>query len=506
MDVDDFGDLCMGCMKDKGNSACCPQCGYRPDPQRNVFALPYQTILNNKFLVGRILGHPGGFGITYLALDLVLHTPLAIKEYLPRGLAVRDTLNLKVVPHGGEDSERFSYGMGQFLQEARTLCKFSHPNVVRVREFFQQNNTAYLAMDYYEGISLTEYLGRNGGKLPEATALAFILPILDGLAEIHAKGFLHRDIKPANIYLTQGGSPILLDFGAARQALGGHGAQTLSVILTPGFAPFEQYLERAEFGPSTDIYAVGATLYYLLTGERPQEATHRCRRDEVLPPEQLESSITPAVGQAIMRALAIEPEQRPQTIQEFKALLLAGGAAAPAPRPTPPPPPERSTPGRLRLICRECGERNTVPTDISLSLLGCAGCGASLAPPSTRKRLPAWVWPALGAASGVGALVAVAGLAWFEPAGMEGSGGMAEAARQPSATPGPPQGLQSGSNPLYPPPQNAIDLCQGKALDAVCWIQPPDREAEPGRCRQVHAYFACVPDSFLGGAGGPIPP
>lgn len=468
MDVDDFGNLCMGCMRDKGESPACPQCGYQMERDRSPFTLPYQSILNNKFLIGRILGKPGGFGVTYLALDLVLHTPVAIKEYLPRELVARNANSLKVTPHTGGDGERFGYGLNQFLQEARTLCKFSHPNVVRVREFFAQNNTAYFAMDYYEGISLEEYRRRNGGKLAEAAALNLIMPILDGLAEVHAKGFLHRDIKPSNIYLTNNGVPILLDFGAARFALHGQGARTMSVILTPGFAPFEQYLEKAEFGPTTDIYAIGATLYYLLTGEKPQEATGRYRKDELLPPHELVPAITPNTSQAILRALAIEPEQRPQTVQEFKALLLPDGAMEFIPAPTS----SRSAPDRL----------------------------------NPQVSSPKW-WRG----GVIGAVLLLAwGLARFGPTDQ------AQVAAPPppaGMTDGGPNGHGPGVHPgferpmgapPYPPPQTAIDACQGKAVGDSCQLQPPGRAAESGTCYQIHAYFACVPAGLPAPPSGPV--
>ncbi|MGZ8218955.1 serine/threonine protein kinase [Methylomagnum sp.] len=499
MDVDDFGNLCMGCMRDKGDSVGCPQCGYQLDRDRSPFALPYQAVLNNKFLIGRILGKPGGFGMTYLALDLVLHTTVAIKEYLPRELVARNANSFKVVPHSGVDGERFSYGLGQFLQEARTLCKFSHPNVVRVREFFEQNNTAYLAMDYYEGISLEEYRRRNGGKLNETTALALMTPIMDGLLEVHAKGFLHRDVKPSNIYLTNTGIPILLDFGAARLALHGHGARTLSVILTPGFAPFEQYLEKAEFGPTTDIYAIGATLYYLLTGEKPQEAAGRYRRDEMVPPHELTPTITLRTSFAVMRTLAIEPEQRPQTIQELKALLLPDGPMTSIPVPVP----SRPAPGRLNLACSNCGTANSIPGDISPTLLRCVSCGENLGPSAEKRRVLKWWWGGLLGS----VLVLVWGLARFGPTDQSRitdipsdrltDGGPTE--RGPGIHPE----FDRPADPPYPPPQTAIDACQGKAVGMACQLQPPGRAAEPGTCYQIHAYFACVPNGFPAPFSGP---
>jgi serine/threonine protein kinase len=314
----------MGCMQPKGEAEICPHCGYHIEKQRNPMVLPYQAVLNNKFLIGRILGNPGGFGVTYLAWDLVLHTTVAIKEYFPRSLAMRDTDHSTIILHNAKEEEQFSHGLEQFLREARTLAQFSHPNIVRVREFFQQNNSAYLVMDYYEGVSLEEFVQRKGGKISEHLALSIMLPILDGLREVHQKKVLHRDIKPANIYLTKGDVPILLDFGAARFAIG-QKSQALSVILTAGFAPFEQYLpEPGELlGPWTDIYACGATLYAITTGTFPQNAINRHQKDNLLSPSQIVPTLTPQLSRAIIAALTLDAEQRPQTIQAFQALLLS---------------------------------------------------------------------------------------------------------------------------------------------------------------------------------------
>ena len=328
--------LCMGCMADKGVNGVCPQCKYREEDNRSPLVLPYRTILNEKFLIGKVLGKPGGFGITYLGWDLILQTTAAIKEYLPREFAARDRDGTTVVPFSQEDKQTFSYGLAQFLQEAQTLVTLNHPNVIRIREFFRANNTAYLVMDYCKGVSLEEYLYRKGGKLPENVALKIMLPVLAGLNEVHRKGFLHRDIKPNNIYLTQENKVVLLDFGAARVAMGEH-SKSLSVVLTPGFAPYEQYHSRGKQGPWTDIYACGATLYYLLTGIKPVDAIARYQHDDLVPPERLIPGLSAPVNQAILHALAVEAAARPQSIQDFQRVLLAKS------KEPPPPPPDEQT-------------------------------------------------------------------------------------------------------------------------------------------------------------------
>ena len=269
--------LCPGCFAEKGRVAVCPFCGYDEAERRTPLVLPHRTVLNGQFVVGKVLGKPGGFGITYLGWDINLATPVAVKEYLPRDYAGRDSDHASVMAHSREDASLFRFGLEQFLQEARTLARFDHPNVVRTRSFFEQNGTAYLVMDYLQGVNLSEYLNAKGGRLSEQQAAEIMLPILDGLQEVHAKGFLHRDIKPQNIYVTSNGRPILLDFGAARQAMGER-SRSLSVVLTPGFSPYEQYHRRGEQGPWTDIYALAATYYYLLTGHAPPDAPTIKRR------------------------------------------------------------------------------------------------------------------------------------------------------------------------------------------------------------------------------------
>ena len=312
--------FCPGCFQDKGASAICPACGYDERSRLSPIALPPRSLLNDNYVIGRVLGRPGGFGITYLGYDLSLETRVAIKEYLPRDMAGRDDDHRTVVLHSQDDTESFTYGLEQFLKEARTLAKFNHPRVVRVRAFFQANATAYLIMDYIEGISLAEFLERLDGPLTEQQALDVMLPILDGVGVVHSQGFLHRDIKPQNIYLTSARQPILLDFGAARLAMG-EKSRSLSVILTPGFAPYEQYHRRGEQGPWTDIYACAATLYYMVTRQAPPDALEREKGDTLEPPDKIQPGLSSHFCRAILQALATEPAARPRSVAEFRALL-----------------------------------------------------------------------------------------------------------------------------------------------------------------------------------------
>ncbi len=338
----DIAQLCAGCFKTLKQPNVCPACGYDPNAPRSPLALGPGTTLNEQFYIGRVLGKPGGFGITYLGWDLRLATRVAIKEYLPRDLAGRATDRATVAAHTNEDGELFRFGLEQFLREARTLAQLDHPNIVRVRQFFEANETAYLVMDYYDGMSFAEYLGEKGGRIDEAAATQLLLPILDGLRAIHAKGFLHRDIKPENIYLAQtstgGVRPLLLDFGAARQAMSER-SRSLSVVVTEGYAPFEQYHRSGNQGPWTDLYAAAAVLYRAVTGVVPPEATERRDEDKLQPATAY--GVSAHLSDALGQALKVAVKDRLPSVTAFQSML--------SPPATPPGPPLiRHTPRELR--------------------------------------------------------------------------------------------------------------------------------------------------------------
>ena len=278
----------------------------------------------NWYRIDEILGQ-GGFGITYLAFDTNLDEHVAIKEYLPLELAVREG-DHSVYPVSEDHSGHFEWGLERFITEARTITRLKHPNLVRVRAVFEANNTAYMVMDYEHGESLDRLLKRRR-TLDEPELLDIVYPLLEGLDEVHAAGFVHRDIKPANIFIRANGSPVLLDFGSARQALFGE-TRTLTTLVSPGYAPFEQYHARGDKqGPWTDIYGLGATLYRAVTGVAPMDAIERSEASH-----SGETSMTSAseLGRgvyteqflvAIDHALAFRPEDRPRSIQEWEAQI-----------------------------------------------------------------------------------------------------------------------------------------------------------------------------------------
>jgi serine/threonine protein kinase len=271
----------------------------------------------------------GGFGITYRAEDKDLHELVAIKEYLPSDLAQRQG-DSTVTARSKFFEKDFEWGLNRFLDEAITLAKFRHNHIVRVKQYFKQNGTAYLVMEYEDGPSLEDVLNRST-SLSEAETKRILYPILDGLKKVHEQAYLHRDIKPSNIIVRDNnGGPVLIDFGAARQAIGPK-TQAITAILTPGYAPLEQYSPDDNQGPWTDIYALGAVAYRCLTGEKPPYATMRVRKDPLVPISvAAKSPVSPEFAHAIEWALRLEETARPKTIDEFIA-AMSSGAQAPAP-------------------------------------------------------------------------------------------------------------------------------------------------------------------------------
>lgn len=340
----DVSELCVGCMGAKGSTPICQECGWddRREPDLPV-TLPHRTVLRDQYVFGRALGH-GGFGITYIGWDLNLNMKIAVKEFLPGDLATRSGDSRTVTPYSGQQ-EYFDYGLSKFLDEARALARFhDHPNIVTVLNFFREHGTGYLVMSYLPGRTLLEYLRSHDGKVTPRTATKVLLPVLDALREVHGEGMLHRDISPDNIYLTDAAQVKLIDFGAARYAIGAK-SKNLSVVLKPGFAPWEQYQSKGDQGPWTDVYAVGATMYRAVTGKIPPPAPDRIDSDELVPPSTLGFEIDPSIERAMMTTLSVKTKQRYKTVEEFQApLLKAIQTAAPASASVQPPASPSATP------------------------------------------------------------------------------------------------------------------------------------------------------------------
>lgn len=283
-----------------------------------------------EYEVIKLLGRPGGFGMTYLAVDVHLGKSVALKEYLPVDYAVRAEGN-SVSLRSRQDRDAFEWGRAAFLREARVLARFKHRNVVSVHRFFEANGTAYIVMEYVQGETLGERFLREG-QIEQEALCQLLLPIFDGLAHVHAEGVLHRDVKPDNIVITTAGVPVLIDFGAARNELGNRSRSAMNAYTT-GYAPIEQYSDHHLQGPWTDIYALGAIAYRAIAGRKPLDAIARMTGAHMASADELGAGrYTPEFLQAVNWALQIKPADRPTDLAQWREAILRGGMVGPAPQ------------------------------------------------------------------------------------------------------------------------------------------------------------------------------
>ena len=293
--------VCGNCFQESVNEyGICTACGYDNGKNREEFplALPAGSILYGRYIIGKVLGQ-GGYGITYLAQDYQTKERVAIKEFFPDTMATRIGTTT-VQPFSGSRGENFQYGRTTFLDEAKTMAEFNdNPNVAGVQMYFEENGTAYYVMEYIEGTSFDAYIRNHGGRLSWEDTARVMLPVLDALEAVHTKGIIHRDVTPDNIYITNDGTVKLLDFGAARHSLG-NVSQSLDVILKHGFAPKEQYSRRGRQGPYTDVYAASASIYYALTGAKPDDAIERTTEDTMPLPTVLGAKISIELEDALL--------------------------------------------------------------------------------------------------------------------------------------------------------------------------------------------------------------
>lgn len=314
-------DYCYLCMSHTTENKKCPCCGESIEYEAPVHHLKPGTVLRDKYLIGKAIGE-GGFGITYMGRDLTLDMKIAVKEYYPNGISNRnnDHSNQVTMVKGNHGNE-FEKEMQRFLSEARILARFcNNPGVVGVRDFFRDNGTAYIVMEFLDGITLKNYL-KKYGPIPPVTFAEMIDPILLALHEIHNQGLIHRDISPDNIMMLKNGQLKLLDFGAAREVAGD---KSLSVMLKPGYAPEEQYRSKGQQGSWTDVYAMCATIYKCITGITPDESIQRVFEDDLKKPSELGIDVPPSYEQALMQGLSVKSTDRIQTIDILRRAISAG--------------------------------------------------------------------------------------------------------------------------------------------------------------------------------------
>ncbi len=324
--------LCMGCMREYGEEFnICPYCGYvEGTPAKQTYHISPGHILYNRYIVGKVLGF-GGFGVTYIGWDYLMGWKVAIKEYLPGEFATRMPEQERVTVYTGYKEEQFREGLKKTLDEARRLAKFDMvPEIVKIYDCFEANGTSYIIMEYLEGMSLKEYLEIHG-KMPVEQALPIIFQIAAAMEQVHREGILHRDIAPDNIYVLNPDEPDnlkvkLLDFGAARYATSKH-SKSLSVIIKPGYAPTEQYRSRGDQGTWTDVYALAAVFYKMITGITPEDAMERDVEDELKRPSKLGIKIAKPVENALMNALNVKIQDRTQTMEAFSQELTSAEVA-----------------------------------------------------------------------------------------------------------------------------------------------------------------------------------
>lgn len=312
---------CPGCMGESKENPC-EICGWNSAAQdHSSHHVKPGTLLNGRYTVGKVLGQ-GGFGITYMGWDNILKVKIAIKEYFPLAIVTRNPESMEISCASAYTLSDFEYGMEKFLDEARILASFSNnPNIVSARDFFKGYGSAYMIMEYIDGIDLKTHLDRQGGRLPWQQVQDIMMRVMDALADVHNEGLLHRDISPDNIFITARGQVKVLDFGAARSALGMQN-KSLSVVLKPGYAPPEQYQTRGNQGPWTDVYSIAATMYRCVTGVVPLESLERLEEDGLLPPSAYGVEVPELFDTALMKSLSVKIKDRFQSVQDFQSALL----------------------------------------------------------------------------------------------------------------------------------------------------------------------------------------
>jgi serine/threonine protein kinase len=315
----DINELCINCFKPTGGEEVCMHCGYiQADKPKQICHLYPHTILHNKYIIGRVINN-GGFGVVYKAYDMHLDTVVAIKELLPtqNSMVTRMPPSANVIPVNDERNEAFKNYKLKFMEEARIMAQFSNcDSIVHIYDFFEENNTAYLVMEFLEGKTLREKLNENNDRIPYNEAINIMMPIMQALNLIHKSNIVHKDVSPDNIFICNDGRIKLIDFGAAK--FGDNSAINDEAVVTkPGYTPPEQYRLNGEVGAYSDIYSVGAVLYTILSGRIPDESIDRIEHDNLAKLSKLGVDLPIYAEKSIMKALALKSSARFKSMDDF---------------------------------------------------------------------------------------------------------------------------------------------------------------------------------------------
>lgn len=316
----DIKELCINCFRNTGGEEVCMHCGYiQSDKPKQLCHLYPHTILNERYIIGRVINN-GGFGVVYKAYDMKLENIVAIKELLPtqNSMVNRVPNTTDVIPVNEQRAQQFELFKQKFLQEARTMAQFSQcESIVRIYDYFAANNTAYLVMEFLDGVTLREYLDSNQNKqIDFERAMSIILPVMEALKFVHKANVIHRDVSPDNIFLCNDGRVKLIDFGAAKFSET-EIENNNSVVMKPGYTPPEQYRTKGKIGPYSDIYSVGAVLYTILSGSIPEESIDRVEKDHLEKLSKLGVSIPIYAEKSIMKAMALREQARFKSMDDF---------------------------------------------------------------------------------------------------------------------------------------------------------------------------------------------
>lgn len=318
-----FNQVCINCFKETNGYEICPHCGcVQNDKPKQLNHLYPFVELNNRYIIGRVVNN-GGFGVVYKAYDKNLSTIVAIKELFPtqNSMVTRVPGTTNVITYSGEKGEHFENQKKRFLTEAKTMSKLSYcESIVDVYDFFEENNTAYLVMEFLDGITLREYMNMYPEKMSFKDTIDIIEPVMKALIAVHKENIIHCDVSPDNVFITENGKVKLIDFGAAKLSED-EKEKSITVVAKPGYTPPEQYRSKSKIKPYTDVYATGAMIYRMVTNKLPEESVDRLEKDELAKPTSLGADIPLYAEKSIMKAMALDENARFKNMQDFLLAL-----------------------------------------------------------------------------------------------------------------------------------------------------------------------------------------